>query len=98
MPEGSIWFVPRSAEEASDMWWKHYIPDVLTIIIQCFSILNMIDTNKVFVTGYSAGGDGIYHVASMMADLLAGAAMMAGHPNRAPIYNMRNLTFAIHVG
>ena len=25
MPPGVIWFVPRSCEEASDMWWKGYI-------------------------------------------------------------------------
>jgi poly(3-hydroxybutyrate) depolymerase len=46
-------------------------------------VLGLIHTNKVFLTGYSAGGDGVYHLAGMMADLLAGAAMMAGHPNNA---------------
>lgn len=51
-----------------------------------------------FLSGYSAGGDGIYHLASMMADYLAGAAMMAGHPNHAEIYNMRNLAFSIQLG
>ena len=51
-----------------------------------------------FLTGYSAGGDGIYHLASMMPDLLAGAAMMAGHPNQADIYNIRNLVFSIQTG
>lgn len=58
----------------------------------------MIDTNRVFVTGYSAGGDGVYHVAGMMADGLAGAAMMAGHPNRADVYNLRNIGFSVQVG
>lgn len=60
--------------------------------------MNMIDMNRVFITGYSAGGDGIYHVASMMADVLAGAAMMAGHPNKAEVYNLRNLAFSVQVG
>jgi len=26
LPLGTIWFVPRSCEEASDMWWKDYLP------------------------------------------------------------------------
>jgi hypothetical protein len=34
----------------------------------------------------------------MMADNLAGAAMMAGHPNKADILNLRNLTYSIQVG
>jgi poly(3-hydroxybutyrate) depolymerase len=50
------------------MWWKPYIPDFITSIIVAFSIMNLIDTNRVFVTGYSAGGDGIYHVALMIND------------------------------
>jgi hypothetical protein len=25
LPSGVIWFVPRSCEEASDMWWKSYL-------------------------------------------------------------------------
>lgn len=33
-----------------------------------------------------------------MADWLAGAAMMAGHPNNVEIYNMRNISFSIQVG
>jgi len=70
----------------------------MTLIVQCFTIMGMIDNNRVFITGYSAGGDGIYHVASMMADVLAGAAMMAGHPNRADVYNLRNIAFSVQVG
>ncbi len=34
----------------------------------------------------------------MMADVLAGAAMMAGHPNKADCYNYRNLAFSVQVG
>ena len=33
-----------------------------------------------------------------MADYLSGAAMMAGHPNNAELYNMRNISFSIQVG
>jgi poly(3-hydroxybutyrate) depolymerase len=80
------------------MWWKDYIPDFFETVIYCFKIMKMIDPNRVFISGYSAGGDGIYHLAGMMADLLAGAAMMAGHPNKADVYNLRNLAFSIQVG
>ena len=41
----------------------------------------MVNPNKVFMSGYSAGGDGTYHLGPMLADWWAGAAMMAGHPN-----------------
>ena len=34
----------------------------------------------------------------MMTDLLAGAMMMAGHPNEAEMENMYNMPFSIQVG
>jgi hypothetical protein len=37
-------------------------------------------------------------MAPRMADFLAGAAMMAGHPNGINLYNIRNIGFSIHVG
>ena len=53
----------------------------LGTIIRAFVLNDIVDSNKIFFTGYSAGGDGIYHLGPMFADWLAGAAMMAGHPN-----------------
>ena len=34
----------------------------------------------------------------MIADWLAGAAMMAGHPNGVELYNVRNTAFSIQMG
>ena len=40
----------------------------------------------------------MYHLAPRMADHLAGAAMMAGHPNGINFMNIRNIGFSIQVG
>ena len=37
-----------------------------------------VDSDRVYLMGYSAGGDGVYQVAPRMADRFAAAAMMAG--------------------
>lgn len=63
------------------MWWKSYIPDFFDIVIKGFVLSGIVNPNKIFISGYSAGGDGVYHLGPMMADQIAGAAMMAGHPN-----------------
>ena len=60
--------------------------------------MNVVDPNKVYYTGYSAGGDGVYKLAPRNADKLAGAAMCAGHPNGALMLNCRNIFFSIQVG
>ena len=67
------------------MWWKPYLPDFFAIIIRGFVLKGIVDPNKVFLTGYSAGGDGVYHMAPILADWFAAAAMMAGHPNHTQL-------------
>ena len=57
-----------------------------------------VNPNKVYILGYSAGGDGVYQLAPRMADRWAAASMMAGHPNEASPLGLRNTPFAIHVG
>ena len=93
-----IWFVPRSPEDAWNMWHLSYIDDMFAYIIESFMILEKINPNKVYLTGYSAGGDGTYKLTPRNADRLAGAAMMAGHPNGASLLGVRNIYFSIQVG
>jgi hypothetical protein len=61
-------------------------------------VLHDVDPNRVYLMGYSAGGDGVYQLAPRMADRFAAVAMMAGHPNESQPLGLRNLPFALHVG
>ena len=80
------------------MWFVGYIDNFIKEITLLFTVTGLVNPNKVFITGYSAGGDGVYHLAPRMADYLAGAAMMAGHPNNVDLTNIRNIWFSIQVG
>ncbi len=59
-----------------------------------------VDRDRVYLMGYSAGGDGVYQVAPRMADRFAAASMMAtAIPTRSSPLGLRNLApFALHVG
>jgi hypothetical protein len=57
-----------------------------------------VNPNKVYIMGYSAGGDGLYRIAPRMADRWAAASMMAGHPGDVSMVNLRNLPFMIWMG
>jgi poly(3-hydroxybutyrate) depolymerase len=61
-------------------------------------VFENVDPDKVYFMGYSAGGDGVYQLAPRMADRLAAAAMMAGHPNETQPDGLRNLPFTLHMG
>lgn len=60
--------------------------------------LNFVDPNQVYITGFSAGGDGVYRLATSLADHFAAANMSAGHPGGVRFENLANLPFSFQVG
>ena len=95
--EGIV-FIPRSPTNTWNMWHQNHIDPLFNRIIQNMIMLYEVDPNKVYLMGYSAGGDGVYQLAPRMADRFAAAAMMAGHPNETSPLGLRNLPFTIHMG
>ena len=95
--EGIV-FIPRSPTNTWNMWHQDHIDPLFNRIIQNMIMLYEVDPNKVYLMGYSAGGDGVYQLAPRMADRFAAAAMMAGHPNETSPLGLRNLPFTIHMG
>ncbi len=97
-PEEGIYMAPRAPDNSWNMWHQPHVDSLFSLFIQLADVYEGINTNRVYLTGYSAGGDGTYQLAPRMADRLAAAAMMAGHPNDATPVSLRNLPFALHMG
>jgi predicted esterase len=97
-PSEGIWIVPRSPTDSWNQWHQDHIDPMFDRIIENYLMVRDINPNRVYILGYSAGGDGVYQLAPRMADRFAAAAMMAGHPNDASPLSLRNLPFAIFVG
>lgn len=97
-PTDGIWVAPRAPTDAWDMWHQSHIDPMLSRLIEDYVITGRVNPDRVYLLGYSAGGDGVYQVAPRMADRFAAAAMMAGHPNEASPLGLRNLPFAIFMG
>ena len=95
--EGIV-FIPRSPTDTWNMWHQDHIDPLFDRVIQNMIMLYEVDPNKIYLMGYSAGGDGVYQLAPRMADRFAAAAMMAGHPNETSPLGLRNLPFTIHMG
>ena len=96
--KNGILITPRSPTDTWDMWHKEHVDKMLKRLIQNMIAKYKINSNKVFLLGYSAGGDGVYQLAPRMADQFAAASMSAGHPNDASPLGLRNMGFAIHMG
>lgn len=93
-----VYVVPRAPTNTWNLWHQGHIDPMFQRLIQNLIAFEDVDPNRVYIMGYSAGGDGVYQLAPRMADRLAAAAMMAGHPNEASPLGLRNIGFTIHVG
>lgn len=97
-PKNSVYLVPRAPYDDWDMWFKPDLDSFYTTLIQmCVAYLD-VNPDKVYLIGYSAGGDGVWRMAPRMADTWAGASMMAGHPGDVSLLNLRNTPFMVWCG
>jgi hypothetical protein len=57
-----------------------------------------VDPNRVYLMGFSAGGDGVYRLSTTMPDRFTAANMSAGHPGGVRLENLANLPLCLQVG
>ena len=97
-PKDSLVVAPRAPTNDWDLWHKDHIDPLFTRLVDDLIALKGVNPNRVYLMGYSAGGDGCFQLAPRMADHWAAASMMAGHPGDASALPLRDLPFTIHVG
>jgi predicted esterase len=93
-----LYIAPRAPVDAWNMWHVGQVDDLFDRLIETLVASGEVNPDRVYLLGYSAGGDGVYQLAPRMADRFAAASMMAGHPNDASPLGLRNLPFAIFMG
>lgn len=97
-PSEGIYLAPRAPTDEWNLWHQNHIDTFFGRLIENLIVLSNVNPNRVYVFGYSAGGDGVYQIVPRTADRWAAATMMAGHPNEASPLGLRDVPFAIHVG
>ena len=93
-----VYVAPRGI---TDTWNLHFVKEsyelydkLITYMILCHDV----DPNRVYLLGFSAGGDGVYQITPRMADRWAAANMSSGHPNGVRMINLYHVPFLIQVG
>lgn len=97
-PQEGVYLVPRAPTNTWNLWHEAHVDRFFDRLITDMIVFENVNPDRVYIMGYSAGGDGVYQLAPRMADRLAAAAMMAGHPNETQPDGLRNLPFTIHMG
>jgi dienelactone hydrolase len=97
-PVEGIYVAPRAPTDTWNLWHEGHIDPMFQRLIEDYVAVRGVNPDKVYLLGYSAGGDGVWRLAPRMADRFAAAAMMAGHPNGSSLEGLRNLPFGIFMG
>ncbi len=97
-PEEGVYVAPRAPWDEWNMWFKEGLDELFEQLIQAAVATWDVNPDKVYLMGYSAGGDGAYKMGPRMADRWAAVSMMAGHPNGVSMLSLRNTPFSIWVG
>jgi hypothetical protein len=84
-----------------DTWDTHFNPESYPLydrLIEYMILTENVNPNRVYLTGFSAGGDGVYAVGARMADRFAAANMSSGHPNGISMVNYYHLPIQLQAG
>jgi hypothetical protein len=84
-----------------DTWDTHFNPESYPLydrLIRYMILTQDVNPNRVYLEGFSAGGDGVYAVAPRMADRFAAANMSSGHPNGVSLLNLANCPICLQAG
>ena len=96
--DNGIYVATRGMEDVWNLHFLDYSYPMYDRLIEDMILLKNADPNRVYLMGFSAGGDGVYAIAPRMADRFAAANMSSGHPNDVCLLNISNLPFEIQVG
>ena len=97
-PAEGVYLCPRAIENTWDLHFRPESDGFYEEIIRMAVAHLGVNPDKVYLMGYSAGGDGVWRLAPRMADHWAAASMMAGHPGDVSLLSLRNLPFMIWCG
>jgi dienelactone hydrolase len=93
-----IYIAPRGP---NNTWNLHFDDDAQAFYSQLLRATRLFagaDPNRIYLLGYSAGGDGVYQLAPRLASQLAAASMSAGHHNGVRADNLQHVPMLLQVG
>jgi len=93
-----VYLAPRGI---TDTWDMHFQPESYVLydrLIENMILFEPVNPDKIYLLGFSAGGDGVYQIAPRMADRWAAVHMSAGHPNSVDLCNLASTPIALQVG
>ena len=93
-----IYVAVRGVSDTWDLHFREETYPLLDALITYMTATEYADPNRVYLLGFSAGGDGVYQLAPRLADRFAAVNMSSGHPNGVSLVNMANCPICLQAG
>ncbi len=93
-----IYVATRGITDTWKLHWEDASFRLYDQLIENLLALKDVDPNRIYIMGFSAGGDGVYQITPRMADRFAAANMSAGHHNWIKFDNLFATPFLMQVG
>jgi hypothetical protein len=93
-----LYVAPRGVANTWNLHFRGESDPLYDRLIENMVLFKGANPNRVYLLGYSAGGDGVYQVVPRMADRFAAADMSAGHHNGTSPRNLYRVPFLLQVG
>jgi pimeloyl-ACP methyl ester carboxylesterase len=90
----------RAPNDTWNGFYDEYVPPLVTNLIRQFLLFGDVDSNKVFLMGYSHGGYGAFYIGPKIPDRFAAIHASAAAPTDGTIspLSLRNTRFTFMVG
>ena len=96
--ERGIYVACRGITDTWDLHFRDASYPLYDRLIEAMTVLYGADPDRVYLLGFSAGGDGVYQIAPRLADRFAAVNMSSGHPNGVSLLNLANCPISLQAG
>lgn len=96
--ENGIYIAVRGVSDTWDLHFREETYPLLDALITYMTFTEHADPNRVYLLGFSAGGDGVYQLSPRLADRFAAVNMSSGHPNGVSLLNLANCPICLQTG
>lgn len=96
--KNGIYIAVRGVSDTWDLHFREETYPLLDALITNMIVTEHADPNRVYLLGFSAGGDGVYQLSPRMADRFAAVNMSSGHPNGVSLLNLANCPICLQTG